>query len=220
MPKPLIFLLFITQLQLACSFNSTQTNTSQLQGNHNDSNGSQATPCSPDRSLSAGAALLFGCIQSSLTIDERNHLFDISGLRITADSEHLVEIKEVDEYPAEQTVFIADINQDGNEDVFIQHGNHSLCGTDGRQFEGYFKTDSTTYTQGWKALGADVKILSTIHNGFPDIVPAVGGFHFNLYAWDGKSYKPRKFMTSNELSMRTGKMLADIATISAAPFED
>lgn len=220
MPRPLIYLIFLTQIQSACSFNSTHANTTQLRGDQSNTDGITAEPCTPDSLLSAGAALLFGCIQSSLTIAERNHIFDVSGLRITADNEHLVEIKEVDEYPAEQAVFVADINQDGNEDVFIQHGHHSFCGTNGRQFEGYFKTDSTTYKQGLKVLGADVKILTTIHNGFPDIVPQGGGFQFNLYAWDGKSYKPRKSMTGNELSMRTGKMLAEIATISAAPLEE
>lgn len=158
-------------------------------------------PCTPDPKLSVGAALLFGCVETAMTIEERNQLFEVSGLRVTADSKFLTEKKEKgDFFPSQQCAHVADINKDGVEEVLIIHGNHELYnGRAGRPLELYIKQKSGKYQEALKTFGIDVIILNTLHNGFPDIVPGEGGLEFGVYHYDGKKYKRKGRIKDGDL---------------------
>jgi len=174
-------------------------------------------PCVPDAKLSEGAALLFGCIETSMTIEERNQVFEISGLKVTADKKHLTEEDESDEFPSEQETHVFDFNKDDTEEVVVIHGHHSLYnGTAGRMLEVYTKQTDGKYVQALSTMGIDLIILSTSHNGFPDIVPGAGGFEFGVFHYDGKTYKRKGRIKDKDL---VGARMSEISKSHIAPVE-
>ncbi len=175
-------------------------------------------PCAPDSKLSEGAALLFGCIETSISIEERNQIFAISGLKVTADKKHLTEEDERDKFPSEQSTHVFDFNKDGIEEVVIIHGHHSLWnGTAGRMLEMYIKQKDGKYKQALSTMGIDLTLLDSNHNGFPDIVPGAGGMEFGLYHYDGKNYKQKGSVKDGAFD---GIRMSEVSKAHSGPWVD
>lgn len=173
--------------------------------------------CVPDAKLSEGAALLFACVETSMTPEERNQVFEVSGLRLTADKKHLTEVDEEDAFPSEQEIHIIDLNKDGIDEIVLLHGHHSLYnGRAGRMLQVFIKQANGKYQQVMDTFGIDLVIMSASHNGFPDLVPGEGGFEFGVFHYDGKTYKRKGRIKDKDLA---GERMSEISKSHIAPME-
>lgn len=174
-------------------------------------------PCVPDAKLSEGAALLFACVETSMTPEERNQVFEVSGLRLTADKKHLTEVDEEDAFPSEQEIHIIDLNKDGIDEIVLLHGHHSLYnGRAGRMLQVFIKQANGKYQQVMDTFGIDLVIMASSHNGFPDLVPGEGGFEFGVFHYDGKTYKRKGRIKDKDLA---GERMSEISKSHIAPME-
>ena len=134
--------------------------------------------------LSEGAALLFKNVKTTLTAEEKNHLYRKVGLKLSPDKKAFF----IDEYDVEVRVFATDMNKDGTDEIFVGFNSVALFGNMGENYSLFIKDKAGTYQQEPDIAGGQPIILKTSNLAYPDLLIGGPGFEFPVYRWNGKTY--------------------------------
>ncbi len=141
-----------------------------------------------DDGLTEGAALLFKNTKTSLTAEEKNFIFGQFPFLLSSDGKQFViDYDETKEYPFDATVFPADLNGDGPEEIFIHYGNTLTSGNTAQSVALFIKNDSGVFEKNLYFPGM-AEIMPTVHKGFRELVIVGPGFSFPVWRWNGKEY--------------------------------
>lgn len=141
-----------------------------------------------DSGLTEGAALLFEKTQTSLTTEEKNFIFEQFPFLLSNDGKaFVIDYDEEKTSPFNATVYPADLNDDGQEEIFINYGNTLTSGNTGQSVALFIKNDSGAFEKNLDFPGL-AEIMPTVHNGFRELVIGGPGSSFPVWRWDGKEY--------------------------------
>lgn len=159
------------------------------------------------QSLTKEARALFDGVKSNTTIVEKNAIAKQSGLELV-DNGPLFNIEGI---PGGETAVVVqptDINEDGNEEVFIQVCNAMVYGNAGCAYTIFIKNEAGSYLRQEDVFSAFISTRSTSNLGYPDLLGGGPGFKFPVYRWNGTKYITH---LTNQSAKQTD---VDIATIS------
>lgn len=158
------------------------------------------------QSLSPAASLLFKDVKSKLSISEKNYIAKLSNLTLSTDKKSFI-IKEDPETNYSVEVYPLDLNNDGQEEVFIAQYS-SWFGNSGEDFTIYIKNEGGIYQSAISVLGNPL-ILESVKGGYPDLVIGGPGFQFPVWQWNGKNYVGTKNISDAELQKLKTKSMED-----------
>ena len=145
----------------------------------------KSTSGSTDK-LSPGAALLFKDVKTSATTADKNKIFKELNLQLSPDKKSLI----MAEYPVTAAVYPTDMNNDGQEEMFLVFGSVALFGNTGEGFNLFMKDKAGSYQAQKDFAGSgNLMVLSAKNLGYPDLLIGGPGFECPAYRWNGKSYK-------------------------------
>ncbi len=158
------------------------------------------------KSLSAGATLLFTNVKSVLAVGEKNEVFKKTGFVLSKDKKQFAFSADVTsmEYPFDARVLPTDLNKDGKEEVFIVFGNSYTSGQAGSNVLLFIKDKAGTYQANFGFSGTAPDILPTGNLGYPDLLIGGPGLEFPVWRWNGKEYTFNRKISDQALAkMRT-----------------
>jgi len=141
------------------------------------------------QTLNKVADLLFKNVQSKLTITEKNQLATALGFVLSNNKEQpFAQDADSKDYPFTATVYPVDMNNDGKEEIFVQFGNTYTSGNTGSSIALFIKNSSGAYQLHLGFPGMIPDALSTLNQGYPDLLIGGPGFEFPVLRWNGKTY--------------------------------
>jgi hypothetical protein len=158
--------------------------------------------------LSAGAALLFKNVKSSLTVAEKNKLYQQLGLKVAPDKQGFM----IDEAPVSVFAYPTDMNKDGKEELFVVFDGAALFGDRG-SVSLYIKNSTGALQQQPDISGGRPLILTSVNQGYPDIVIGGPGFEFPVYRWNGATYTLYKKMKDSALTEKNSKDIEEYSKL-------
>lgn len=140
-------------------------------------------------SLNPVATLLFKNLKTKLTTEQKNAIannlqFVLSGNK---DAPFALDM-ESREFPFAAIVFPADMNNDGEEEIFIAFGNTFTSGHTGSSIILYVPDGAGKYKTQLGFPGTPPDLLETTSKGYNDLLIGGPGFEFPVYRWNGKAY--------------------------------
>ena len=148
--------------------------------------------------LSAGAALLFENVETTIATTEKSQIFLKTGLQLSADQKTF----EIDGMTVAAVVFPTDMNTDGVEEIFVVMKSAALFGNVGENFLLYIKEESGAYEEQAGIGGGTAVILTTINLGYPDILVGTPNMQHPVFRWNGKQYARYKMLNDAVLSAK------------------
>lgn len=168
----------------------------------------------PEVALLSGAKLLFKNSKSTLSNADKNAIYRNAGFIIAEDKNSFILDKESADEPFDAEVFIADLNGDLIEEVFIIYGNSFTSGQAGSDVLLFIKTAETgKYLKNFGFPGGVPIIIPAYVNGFPDMFISGPGFTVPIYRWNGKKYSYLNNISDKEIGMIKDISVADLAEV-------
>src|SRR5687767_11660783 len=141
------------------------------------------------QTLNKVADLLFRTVKTKLTITEKNQLATALGFVLSNDKEQPFALDaDSKDYPFTATVFPVDMNKDGKEEVFVHFGNSYTSGNTGSSIALFIKNSSGIYQNHLGFPGTIPDALTTVNQGYPDLLIGGPGFEYPVLRWNGKTY--------------------------------
>ena len=135
------------------------------------------------------AAVLFKNVKTKLTAADKNAIAAKMGFVLSGDKDRpFASDKDSKEYPFGAVVLPTDMNEDGQEEIFISFGNTYTSGMAGSSIALFIKDAKGAYADqlGFPGLAPDA--LEPIGKGYPDLLIGGPGFEYPVWGWDGKAY--------------------------------
>jgi len=141
------------------------------------------------QTLNKVADRLFRTVKTKLTITEKNQLATALGFVLSNDKEQPFALDaDSKDYPFTATVFPVDMNKDGKEEVFVHFGNSYTSGNTGSSIALFIKNSSGIYQNHLGFPGTIPYALTTVNQGYPDLLIGGPGFEYPVLRWNGKTY--------------------------------
>jgi hypothetical protein len=154
--------------------------------------------------LTETAALLFKDVKTKLSVKDKNQIATQLGFVPSGNnSMPFAQDKDSKEYPFAVSVFPADMNKDGKEEVFVVFGNSYTSGHAGSSVSLFIKDAAGNYTPQLGFPGMAPDVLATVSKGYPDLLIGGPGMEFPVWRWNGKAYN--LFRTVNDKGYETLK---------------
>ena len=80
------------------------------------------------------------------------------------------------------------MNKDGKEEIFVQFGNSYTSGNTETSISLFIKNTSGAYKNHLGFPGTLPDALSSVSQGYPDLLIGGPGFEFPVLRWNGKTY--------------------------------
>ena len=141
------------------------------------------------QTLNKVADLLFKNVKTKLTVAEKNHVATALGFVLSNDQvQPFAQDADSKDYPFTALVFPTDMNKDGIEEIFVQFGNSYTSGNTETSISLFIKNISGVYKNHLGFPGTLPDALSTVSQGYPDLLIGGPGFEFPVLRWNGKTY--------------------------------
>ncbi len=139
--------------------------------------------------LTEVAAVLFKDVKTKLNAADKNAIAAKMGFVLSGDKDRpFASDKDSREYPFGATVLPTDMNEDGQEEIFISFGNTYTSGMAGSSIALFIKDDKGAYADQLGFPGLVPDALEPIGKGYPDLLIGGPGFEYPVWGWDGKAY--------------------------------
>lgn len=165
--------------------------------------------------LTPGAALLFNQTKSTISAADKNKLFAKTGFVLSDDKKQFLMSDDpaVAAYPFSVTVYPADLNNDGKEEIALLYGNESISGKAGSNIVLFIKDKNGEFQQQFGFSGTMPMVFAAAPGKFPDLLIGGPGDNFPVWRWNGKDYVFHHTITQAKL---TSAKPVSLATISKA----
>jgi hypothetical protein len=141
------------------------------------------------QTLNKVADLLFKNVKTKLTVAEKNQVATALGFVLSNDKvQPFAQDADSKDYPFTAIVFPTDMNKDGKEEIFVQFGNSYTSGNTETSISLFIKNTSGVYKNHLGFPGMLPDALSTVSQGYPDLLIGGPGFEFPVLRWNGKTY--------------------------------
>ncbi|MEO8794806.1 MAG: hypothetical protein ABI390_05015 [Daejeonella sp.] len=162
--------------------------------------------------LSKGASVLFNSVKSKLSVAEKNEIFTNTGFVLTGNKDlpFAADNQDALNYPYDANVYVTDLNNDGNEEIFIVFGNSYTSGMTGSSAVLFIKNNVGKFAVNL-GFPASLSVLPTSHLGYPDLLIGGPGFEFPVWRWNGKEYDLYKTIKNEELEKISTKELSELS---------
>jgi len=141
------------------------------------------------QTLNKVAELLFKNVKSELNVAEKNQVATALGFILSNNKDQPFALDaESKDYPFAATVLPTDMNKDGKEEIFVLFGNSFTSGHTGSSISLFIKNTSGVYKNHLGFPGTLPDALSTVSQGYPDLLIGGPGFEFPVLRWNGKTY--------------------------------
>lgn len=161
-----------------------------------------------NNSLSAGAALLFKGVKSKLSDKQKNQIFQKTGFTLNKAKNGFVEGQEnlgINEASFTVNVDAIDINNDGEQELFVHWGNLFTSGNVGKSVTLFINTHNEYKPN--LGFGGYAFLTSDFNNGFPNILIGGPGFVSPIWSWNGSEYVFWKQLNQNSGEYKKLKLI-------------
>lgn len=142
--------------------------------------------------LDGVAAILFKNVKTKLTMADKNAVAAKTGFVLSGDKVlPFASDKDSKEYPFGAVVLPTDMNEDGQEEIFISFGNTYTSGMAGSSIALFIKDPKDpkgVYADQLGFPGLVPDALDSIGKGYPDLLIGGPGFEYPVWSWNGKAY--------------------------------
>ena len=141
------------------------------------------------QTLNKVADLLFKNVKTKLSVAEKNQVATALGFVLSNDNvQPFAQDPDSKAYPFAAIVFPTDMNKDGKEEIFVHFGNTYTSGNTETSISLFIKNTSGVYKNHLGFPGMLPDALSTVSQGYPDLLIGGPGFEFPVLRWNGKTY--------------------------------
>lgn len=135
------------------------------------------------------AAILFKNVKTKLPVADKNAIAAKTGFVLSGDMVlPFASDKDSKEYPFGAVVLPTDMNEDGQEEIFISFGNTTTSGMAGSSIALFIKDPKGAFADQLGFPGLVPDALEPIGEGYPDLLIGGPGFEYPVWSWDGKAY--------------------------------
>ncbi len=177
-----------TLVNLDYKYANMAAETASLNNNQPAANNNSISNSADNNTLSKGAALLFKNVKTTLTINQKNKIFDSLGIKISKDEKKFIIDDDSGDYPFDALVYPTDLNKDGKEEIFITYGNTFTSGNTGVSIAAFIEDKNGVYKTNLNFPGLLPEALTTINFGYPDLLIGGPGMEFPIWRWNGNEY--------------------------------
>lgn len=151
-----------------------------------------------EENLSKGAKLLFANAKCKLSDYEKNNIYEQLEFQLTSDEKHFTIFND-DKYTFPFKVLPTDLNQDGQEEIFVGFGNSFTSGMTGQDIVLFIKDENCLYKKNLGFPGLLPDALLTKNMGYNDLFIGGPGYNFPIWRWNGKEYIFYKTVKGNQI---------------------
>ncbi|NEU08137.1 hypothetical protein GZH53_07415 [Flavihumibacter sp. R14] len=163
-------------------------------------------------SASREAAALFNNVPTRLTFAEKDQIAKDLGFVLSTDKQQpFAQDAESLDYPFAARTLPTDMNQDGNEEIFVLYGNSFTSGATGASVVLFVKDAKGKYriNLGFPGLPG---IMPALNGGYNDLLIGGTGFEFPVWRWNGREYTHYKTIRDSDLEKIRIREVEDLSS--------